>query len=42
MEQCNHCFHERDALEIPTIQAVEESMEDNKDFILNFANDARE
>ena len=24
------------------IQAVEESMEDNKDFILNFANDVRE
>ena len=24
------------------IEAVEESMEDNKDFILNFANDVRE
>ena len=24
------------------IRAVEESMEDNKDFILNFANDVRE
>ena len=24
------------------IQALEESMEDNKDFILNFANDVRE